>query len=47
MANERLCDYFAVVGPREADIENRVVPETYSIASLHRWVTRNKKRIQV
>lgn len=37
-ARERLCDYFAVVGPKEADLENRVVQEAYSIGSLHRYV---------
>jgi hypothetical protein len=35
-SRERLNDYFSVVGPRDADIENRVVPETYSIQNLHR-----------
>lgn len=37
-SRERLCDYFAVVGPREQDLENRVVQEAYSIGSLHRCV---------
>jgi hypothetical protein len=36
MSRERLCDYFAVVGPKEADLENRVVPDLYSIQNLHR-----------
>lgn len=37
-SRERLCDYFAVVGPKEQDLENRVVQEAYSIGSLHRCV---------
>lgn len=37
-SRERLCDYFAVVGPKEQDLENRVVQEAYSIGSLHRYV---------
>jgi hypothetical protein len=43
-ARERLCDYFAVVGPKEADLENRVVQEAYSIGSLHRYVMGGETR---
>lgn len=35
-ARERLCDFFAVVGPKEDDLENGIVQEAYSIDNLHR-----------
>lgn len=38
-ARERLCDFFAVVGPKEDDLENGIVQEAYSIDNLHRYVT--------